>query len=597
MRGISTLYCLACEREGCLTNSRFVEFCRALDTSEDCPTLLDFRDNYLSDTGAAAILRTVAIMRWVRAVDLRGCGAGLKSVQALADVAVEHPHLRCVDLRGECSDVFVMSGRRLLVALRLCPKLVVHVNYDDFPATMAQKLREANQRNAELQQEEDAAIAAEKMAAMPVLDSLNAAAKDEDLFYLPKHDRDGVPLYDADSSLLPLVDNLNEYMEDYLQAYQYVGRAAALLAVDLGAAILPCIRATAVAVPPSAATSTGRVYPTDVMMSVRAVDALLGGLRANPFILEELVAARGAMNEMYVAKLKEMRGEYESLVADRLGSCPSYRERRLEKEMRPVYDRIVAGISQRSMVDMPSMGHVEEHLRQVRADVLNRLLEGRQRVLPALLAQVRYFAYNRPAQAKAWADSYVRYKEKQQVVEEEEEGGETEEREERKNVAGQAALSAADQLSGESPQRVKMCVAAMNDLREVLQDPYTEARYAVTRPLSEALPMEMRMFLCDLALRRGASLYTPRVFSLVEEEEEKEGGGGKEEGQQQGSGRLEGRSEDPFDIVRIFERVRGRRDLSEVLCAFDEWYRLRQVECYDVRHVSRQELLAAMSQM
>ncbi|EAN96086.1 hypothetical protein TcCL_NonESM05524 [Trypanosoma cruzi] len=583
MRGLSTLYCLACEREGCLVNSHFLEVCRVLDTSEECPTEFDFRGNYLGDAGAAAIVRTVAIMRWVRFIDLRDSGAGAKTVEALVAVADEHPSLRCVDLRGGGNEVFAMSGRRLLAALGRCTRLVVHVNYDDLPATMARKLQAVKQRNEQLQREEEAAMEAEKRAVMPVLDSLQGKGHEEDLFYLATHDSDGNSLYSEDPNLLHLVDSLNTYMEDYLESYQYVGRVAALLAVDLGAAILPCIRATAVAVPPSVATSTGRVYPLDVVATIRAVDALLGGLRANPFLLEELIETRGPIFEMYLNKLRETRGEHESLVTSRLGLCPSYQEKMLVVEMRTLYNRIVAGIVQKSMVDLPSMCHVEEHLRRVRVEVINRLLEGRERVLPVLMAQVQYFGYNHAKQTTRWAEAYATKKEEPPQKSERMEGSDEEDEEEPDAVADSSPVT---------PKRgANMCVEAIFELRELLQDNYTSLRYAVTRPLFEALPMEIRMFLSDLALRRAASLYTPNIFVLERKEK------AQPPGQCAEGWPLTTKVDDPFDIVRIFERVRSRQDLSEVLCAFEEWYRLRQVECYDVTYVSRQELLSRTRRM
>ncbi|KAF5222818.1 hypothetical protein ECC02_004150 [Trypanosoma cruzi] len=583
MRGLSTLYCLACEREGCLVNSHFLEVCRVLDTSEECPTELDFRGNYLGDAGAAAIVRTVAIMRWVRFIDLRDSGAGAKTVEALVAVADEHPSLRCVDLRGGGNEVFAMSGRRLLAALGRCTKLVVHVNYDDLPATMARKLQAVKQRNEQLQREEEAAMEAEKRALMPVLDSLQGKGHEEDLFYLATHDSDGNSLYSEDPNLLHLVDSLNTYMEDYLESYQYVGRVAALLAVDLGAAILPCIRATAVAVPPSVATSTGRVYPLDVVATIRAVDALLGGLRANPFLLEELIETRGPIFEMYLNKLRETRGEHESLVASRLGLCPSYQEKMLVVEMRTLYNRIVAGIVQKSMADLPSMCHVEEHLRRVRVEVINRLLEGRERVLPVLMAQVQYFGYNHAKQTTRWAEAYATKKEESPQNSERMEGSDEEDEEEPDAVADSSPVT---------PKRgANMCVEAICELRELLQDTYTSLRYAVTRPLFEALPMEIRMFLSDLALRRAASLYAPNIFVLERKEK------AQPPGQCAEGWPLTTKVDDPFDIVRIFERVHSRQDLSEVLCAFEEWYRLRQVECYDVTYVSRQELLSRTRRM
>ncbi|PWV18967.1 hypothetical protein C3747_11g73 [Trypanosoma cruzi] len=583
MRGLSTLYCLACEREGCLVNSHFLEVCRVLDTSEECPTELDFRGNYLGDAGAAAIVRTVAIMRWVRFIDLRDSGAGAKTVEALVAVADEHPSLRCVDLRGGGNEVFAMSGRRLLAALGRCTKLVVHVNYDDLPATMARKLQAVKQRNEQLQREEEAAMEAEKRALMPVLDSLQGKGHEEDLFYLPTHDSDGNSLYSEDPNLLHLVDSLNTYMEDYLESYQYVGRVAALLAVDLGAAILPCIRATAVAVPPSVATSTGRVYPLDVVATIRAVDALLGGLRANPFLLEELIETRGPIFEMYLNKLRETRGEHESLVASRLGLCPSYQEKMLVVEMRTLYNRIVAGIVQKSMADLPSMCHVEEHLRRVRVEVINRLLEGRERVLPVLMAQVQYFGYNHAKRTTRWAEGYATKKEESPQNSERMEGSDEEDEEEPDAVVDSSPVT---------PKRgANMCVEAICELRELLQDSYTSLRYAVTRPLFEALPMEIRMFLSDLALRRAASLYAPNIFVLERKEK------AQPPGQCAEGWPLTTKVDDPFDIVRIFERVHSRQDLSEVLCAFEEWYRLRQVECYDVTYVSRQELLSRTRRM
>ncbi|KAH9597166.1 hypothetical protein LSM04_004309 [Trypanosoma melophagium] len=564
MRGLTKLYCLACEQEGCLSNSHFLELCRTLDSSEECPINLDLSSNYLGDAGSAALLRTVEIMRWVRVINLRDCGAGPLAVKALMIAAEEHPNLRSVDLRGINNEIFAVSGRRLLVLLQRCPKLVVHVNYDDFPVTLARKLLASNQHNEKMQQEEEAAIAAEKMAAMPVLKSLEKGNINQDLFYLPTHDRDGIPLYTGNNEgLLHLVETLNTYMESYLESYQYVGRVAAQLAVDLGASILPCIRATMVAVSPSFASRTGKKYPTDVVRSIRAVDALLRGLRANPEMLEELVATRGPMLQMYVSQLIEARGEYESLVCSRVGVHPSSRERELGVLLRELYGRVA-----------PALGRRKE------CTELQAVLQ-RVRELPAhLLAQIRYFAFNYPTQRVEWAKDYFRIPEPQQQEQAPEQP--RDDKIHGNDVNGQEITS---------PRGI--LVSAMNDLRELLADPYTAARYTVTRPLFEALPTEMRVFLCDLALRRGSSLYTPRVFTIFEKGLE----GKEEEAKDQKEEKVTAELTDPFDIVRIFEKVQGKRELSDVICAFEEWYQLCQVECYDVTHVNREELLSAMSSM
>ncbi|ORC88844.1 uncharacterized protein TM35_000152750 [Trypanosoma theileri] len=585
MRGLTKLYCLACEQEGCLSNSYLLQLCRTLDASEECPVNLDLSYNYLGDAGSAALLRTVEIMRWVRDIDLRDCGAGPLAVKALMIAAEEHPNLRCVDLRGTNNEIFAISGRRLLELLRRCPKLVVRVNYDDFPLTLAQKLRACNQHNKKMQQEEKAAIRAEKMAAMPVLKSLENENIIQDVFYLPTHDRDGNPLYTGSNEvLLHLVEELNTYMEGYLESYQYVGRVAAQLAVDLGTSILPCIRATMVAVPPSIASRTGKKYPANVVRSVRAVDALLRGLRANPDLVEELVATRGPLLQRYISQLTEARGEYESLVCSRHGDYPSARERELAALMRKLYGRVAPTVGRRR-----ECAELQSAVQRVRE-------------LPAhLLAQIRYFAFNNPTKTVDWAIGYLQTTDPDQQEEQEEEEGEGDKqkgpsRDNSDDNSDDEDIHGSDENREELPKPTGMLAAAMNDLREVLADPYTAVRYAVTRPLFEALPTEVRFFLCDLALRRGSSLFTPKVFTIFEKEpERKEGEMMNEEQQEEKKVRTE--LNDPFDIVRIFEKVQGRKELSDVICAFEEWYQLCQVECYDVTHVSREELISVMSSM
>nr|CCC92384.1 unnamed protein product [Trypanosoma congolense IL3000] len=173
MRGISALYRTACGREGCLTNSLFLKFCVALDTSEDCPTEIDLHENYLGDSGSAAVLRTVAVMAWVRRLDLRSCGAGEKAVRALIEFAAEHPNLRCVDLRGCNSTVFAVSGRLLLRLLLRTSELAVLVNYDDLPPTMAKRLRSCNDSHEQNQRRCEEAERRAIMAEVDAFDSLH----------------------------------------------------------------------------------------------------------------------------------------------------------------------------------------------------------------------------------------------------------------------------------------------------------------------------------------------------------------------------------------------------------------------------------------
>lgn len=176
MRGLSTLYRLACEEEGCLCNSQLVELFASLDkyspcdeSSDDfheqataekvaaekavestsavnqpvhsnhflaqraCPAVLDFTNNYLGDAGLAAVFRVLPLMRWVTHINARGCGAGNQAMKVLADMLVlEFPSqvdygqgkrigvpllsLRCIDLRDNA--LFAAAGRMLCSALK-----------------------------------------------------------------------------------------------------------------------------------------------------------------------------------------------------------------------------------------------------------------------------------------------------------------------------------------------------------------------------------------------------------------------------------------------------------------------------------------------
>ncbi|CBH13695.1 hypothetical protein, conserved [Trypanosoma brucei gambiense DAL972] len=603
MRGISALYYVACEREGCLANSLFVHFCINLDSSDDCPKNIDLCSNYLGDAGCAAIIRTVAVMAWVHRVEMRGCGAGEKATRALVEVVADHPNLRCVDFRGENSTVFAVSGRLLLRLLARLKRLVVLVNYDDFPPTMANRLRAYNECHDQLQREEEEHEKAVQMGIANSYESLREEERIRNLLYIPTLDSDGNQLYSEGSDILHLVDGLNTHMEDYLEAYAYVGRAAAQLAIDLGPTILPCIRATAPAAPVCLSAPSRLVYPVGVASSLRAIDALFTGLRANPFLRQELEEARGSILGMYITKLQELRGEYESLVAKRMGPFPSYKEWKLEKEMRPLYNRIVAGITQGSMLDLPSMKHIEERLRELRQLVLDSLLEGRERALQVPLLQLRYFAYNHSTETKAWTVDYIKgtraYMHQKQKEKEpklrirvDDDGDENEQRgKEDSGVESdeeQYDNEVVKRLGSGSPKHTRLCLKALRELREMISDPYIQARYAVTKALSDLLPPEFKFFLCDLVLRRAALLYTPRIFVL-------DGDDRRSSWHVQGVWNMGNESDDPYDIVGIFQRVLGRREFSEVLCAFEEWYRLHQVERYDITYVSRQELLAVMT--
>nr|CCC92385.1 unnamed protein product [Trypanosoma congolense IL3000] len=308
---------------------------------------------------------------------------------------------------------------------------------------------------------------------------------------------------------------------------------------------------------------------------------------------------------MYINKLQTLRGEYQHVMSSRMGPFPSYKEWQLEQKMRPLYNRIVAGITQGSMEDLPSMKYVEVRLRELRLLILDKLYEGRERTLQLPLLQLRYFAYNRSVETNAWAVGYIRdaraHIHSQQIHHQhapytsvsgsEEEGddqlggGSLGDRLQEEKYESELAKRA----EGESSRHNRLYLKALDDLRETISDPYTVARYSVTRPLAELLPVEFKYFLCDLVLRRAALLYTPRIFLLDEKTDETRQG--------QGIWGVGGEPDDPHDIVGIFQCVLGRKEFSEVLCAFEEWYRLHQVEKYDVTHVSRQELLALTTNM
>lgn len=332
MRGLSTLYLCACEREGCLSNSQLVKMFAELDQyspADDimqerqkrswlgqevdhpttrfesllpqraCPTTLDFTQNYLGDAGLAAVFRVLPLMRWVKKIIARGCGAGTQSVKALCDIlTMELPTvydrtkdrtigmpliaLECVDLRDNA--LFVASGRLLCKALesrrrvtaRLkaeVPPIEVLVDYTGFPPSVANWLEALlrvghdDKRNRELERKRQEEHEQVKLFCIEGTGCVLQPMGENMIYRIPEYmpnetgGADAEPLLFYDSSnpqLSRLVREINQHMEDYLVAFKCLSkrvltmdgtgageiqhaRAAAQLCVELGAETLSFI--------------------------------------------------------------------------------------------------------------------------------------------------------------------------------------------------------------------------------------------------------------------------------------------------------------------------------------------------------------------
>ncbi|CAJ1027140.1 hypothetical protein Q4I30_004448 [Leishmania utingensis] len=231
MRSTSALYRYACDEEGCVSHSELVKLFHgidvALDTAADgatnademtaappppaltdkmllayapnlCfPTHLTLSQSYLGDAGLAALMRVLPILRWVRAIEARGVGAGPRTIEALSAALTAHlvegceeaaalptvtttgesgrgaeplaggrlPALELVDLRDN-DGIYALSGQRLLAALRkrnlmlrawcadhsgvgnVVPALEVLVDLDALPPSMANALHTWNEEAA-----------------------------------------------------------------------------------------------------------------------------------------------------------------------------------------------------------------------------------------------------------------------------------------------------------------------------------------------------------------------------------------------------------------------------------------------------------------
>ncbi|KAG5477853.1 hypothetical protein LSCM1_05155 [Leishmania martiniquensis] len=233
MRCTSALYRYACAEEGCVSHSELVKLFHgidvALDTAADAasnadeitpappppaatakmllayapnlcfPTHLTLSQSYLGDAGLAAFMRVLPMLRWVRAIEARGVGAGPRTIEALSAALTANlmdeceeaaavpavttiggplleteplaggrlPALELVDLRDN-DGIYALSGRRLLAALRkqrvmLCawcsnhpgvgdviPALEVLVDLERLPPSTARALHEWNEEAANI---------------------------------------------------------------------------------------------------------------------------------------------------------------------------------------------------------------------------------------------------------------------------------------------------------------------------------------------------------------------------------------------------------------------------------------------------------------
>ncbi|KAG5503538.1 hypothetical protein JKF63_05678 [Porcisia hertigi] len=223
MRSTSALYRYACVEEGCVSHSELVQLFHGIDVALDTeagaadhaderlrtprppaltdkmllayapnlcfPTHLTLSQSYLGDAGLAAFMRVLPMLRWVRAIEARGVGAGPRTIEALSAALTAYlvegceeaaalptetasggfgskleplaggrlPALELVDLRDNDA-IYALSGQRLLSALRrrrlllrawcadngivrdVLPALEVHVDLHALPPTIASAL-------------------------------------------------------------------------------------------------------------------------------------------------------------------------------------------------------------------------------------------------------------------------------------------------------------------------------------------------------------------------------------------------------------------------------------------------------------------------
>ncbi|CBZ27527.1 conserved hypothetical protein [Leishmania mexicana MHOM/GT/2001/U1103] len=233
MRSTSALYRYACDEEGCVSHSELVKLFHGIDvalgTDTDAttnademtpappppaltdkmllayapnlcfPTHLTLSQSYLGDAGLAAFMRMLPMLRWVRAIEARGVGAGPRTIEALSAALTAYlvegcekaaalpavatmgdsvsgaeqlaggrlPALELVDLRDN-DGIYALSGQRLLTALRkrrlmlrawcaahagvgdVVPALEVLVDLDALPLSTANALHEWNERAANI---------------------------------------------------------------------------------------------------------------------------------------------------------------------------------------------------------------------------------------------------------------------------------------------------------------------------------------------------------------------------------------------------------------------------------------------------------------
>ncbi|CAJ1989277.1 protein of unknown function - conserved [Leishmania donovani] len=233
MRSTSALYRHACDEEGCVSHSELVKLFHGIDvalgTDADAttnandmtaapqppaladkmllayapnlcfPTHLTLSQSYLGDTGLAAFMRMLPMLRWVRVIEARGVGAGPRTIEALSAALTAYlvegceeaaalptvatmgdsvsgaeqlaggrlPALELVDLR-DSNGIYALSGQRLLTALRkrrlmlrawcaahagvgdVVPALEVLVDLDALPPSTANALHEWNEEAANI---------------------------------------------------------------------------------------------------------------------------------------------------------------------------------------------------------------------------------------------------------------------------------------------------------------------------------------------------------------------------------------------------------------------------------------------------------------
>lgn len=447
MRGVATLYAYACEEEGCLTNSALLDYFRQVDIAEEeadpaaaYPTVLDLRQNYLGDAGAAACFRALALMRWVRRVEAAGIGAGPQAMRALcALLRLRLPlatqtlgdaadsgsagrlmpsmavlPLEYVDLRA--NPLFARSARELGEALKArqrwlreasrfatqpAPHILVWIDLVGLPATTAHTLAALNDASVRLLAQDAAARELEEITAQQQLfcDTATHRPTGEALVYripevLPAGFRAATraskceAMYDTgNEDLVALVKEINADMEAYLVAY----RCFTALPAAGGPVPSPTGTHTVSSSSRLAAAQACVDYGADALRYLPSTNALLwhsggstttGKVLRNVGLLLRGLSANPALEEEAVPKRGAILRHYIQHMKNmyhqvRMAHC---QEKHVDEEqlsaLRAIYYRVVSALVAHPLDDVPSMAHVEERIGELHYLLVDCMFDG-----------------------------------------------------------------------------------------------------------------------------------------------------------------------------------------------------------------------------